>query len=838
MESENYNPNTNPNGPNFSMTLADNDSTQSFINKFASKAYPDGKVLVKNTTGMQKGYEDRTLVSHNVEGIMAGNALSRNPAMATVAYDRLTTSTLEGQLAFASDFAGADVGEDDQRPGFSFPNPQSGNKSDNRFLEGTAAYEAAISSSVLGTSFAPGFFQQKAKSYGAQITPTTSGSSSTGNEPDGTYYTGSPDALSLGPAKNSYPASLVSDLTESEKRIYTDAIQLLNTNINLNEDVSSTGFSITASESDKALLLKRKEVGGVINDRGTEDSFAYRNLPEAFLDLPDPSSFYPSLALMKMLIEISDPNGLSISGGFGLNRGKNLNTGSGNALMSEEEEGKGIFSDHAFGRSFDIFQVGDKAVANSAKSIEKNYKECFEKLMTKIATLPKYLQPDSVVISRTMYAQYVSDDSQRKQVFLTKFPGLSNYLSVGQDAQGSSTHNDHIHIGFHWTRAGNPAVFLGTSPGTADPTNTTGTVIEGVFNSSAEINTYIDAGRENYMGAHAKSFTKANSNNPQEKYSILAKIMATTGLFNKEEIAVFCGITERESNATPYSGDGAGNLLALGMFQNELYNWDSKNKKIFSFSTMDFDIPYGESTRFADQNGKRTLKGWQIYFSKESGIQAKDLKARDEMTWDLTKVDPVFWIPLNQIAIAAQVARIYKKAPGINSKFSEFYKDGGSRSVKVSRILWGNWADGQWGGEKVGQDWGFLTNVRRSTVKAAYESLGGKWSDFIRWALGTRTAPGALCDAFRVADVKNGFDKNKNYFPYRTYWDVFIWVHNLFDKAEATLTDKGQFDSSRYPNEKVFAPDKRKTIFDQTIVESILGMPYLTWEAYNSPRSS
>lgn len=45
---------TNSNGPNFSMTLSDNDSTQSFINKFATQVYPDGRNLVKSTTAMEK----------------------------------------------------------------------------------------------------------------------------------------------------------------------------------------------------------------------------------------------------------------------------------------------------------------------------------------------------------------------------------------------------------------------------------------------------------------------------------------------------------------------------------------------------------------------------------------------------------------------------------------------------------------------------------------------------------------------------------------------------------------------------------------------------------------
>lgn len=63
--------NNNSDGPNFSMNLSDNDTTLSFIQKFASQAYPEGRVLVKNTTASLSGYEDRGLVSHNVESIMS-----------------------------------------------------------------------------------------------------------------------------------------------------------------------------------------------------------------------------------------------------------------------------------------------------------------------------------------------------------------------------------------------------------------------------------------------------------------------------------------------------------------------------------------------------------------------------------------------------------------------------------------------------------------------------------------------------------------------------------------------------------------------------------------------
>lgn len=254
---------------------------------------------------------------------MAGNALSRNPAMPTVAYDRLTSSALEGQIAFASEFAGADIKDD--RPQFTFANPEigGGSKDEERFLTGSAAYKAAISSSVLGTGFAPGFFQQKASSYGASISINQENPDGL----DGQYYTLNPDALSLGPAKNSRPAALISDLSEEEKKVYTDCISLINQNINLgNNTVSLSGFNISAFDRDKSLLKTYREAGGEVNDQGTIVSGTdfLRNLQESFIDLPDPSFFYPSLSLMKMLIELTGQDGLTIGGGFGFERGKNL----------------------------------------------------------------------------------------------------------------------------------------------------------------------------------------------------------------------------------------------------------------------------------------------------------------------------------------------------------------------------------------------------------------------------------------------------------------------------------------------------------------------------------
>jgi hypothetical protein len=733
---------------------------------------------------------------------MAGNALSRNPAMPTVAYDRLTSSALEGQIAFASEFAGADIKDD--RPQFTFANPEigEGSKDEERFLTGSAAYKAAISSSVLGTGFAPGFFQQKASSYGASISINQENPDGL----DGQYYTLDPDALSLGPAKNSMPAALISDLSEEEKKVYTDSISLINQNINLGDNtVSLTGFLIHAYAKDKAALSTFREAGGLINDQGvTMKDFAYRNLPESFIDLPDPSGFYPSLSLMKMLIELTGQDGLTIGGLFGFSRGSNL--AGGEATMSEAK-GKQIISDHSFGRAFDIFTVGEKNVSGSSRSVNAaNYTQVFSTLMKKIAGLPPYLQPDSVVISRGMFSQYLSPgspDSERRGAFGAAFPGLAKHLKVGHDAEGSTNHDNHIHVAFHWTRAGNPSYFLGKSPLGSSGDSPIGLAPSSPssFASTQDLAKYIELSKKSYAQEPDRTSAAINQDGDTD-YVTFGKIMATTGLFNLEEIALFCGIAYRESNARPRATDGK----ALGIFQTELGIGTT-------FENKDFEIPYGESSRF--KGGKRTLKGWQIAFKKEVAQSLNDARGK---TMSLSTVDPVFFYPINQIAIAAQFAGIYKPSQG-DPRFSASYKEGGLRTGAQSKKLWSNWADGRWGGEKIDYKYGVLTRIPVRIVYNVYTGMGGNWKTFVDWALGSRRAVnGALVDA-RVSQIQAIFNGSKVYFPYRSYWDVFVWVFNLFNKFEEI---NGEFTFTQSTAYGKGFTTKRNQMFTEATVQSKL----------------
>jgi hypothetical protein len=409
-----YMPTTNSDGPNFSMTLGDNDSTLAFTQKFAEQTYPEGKMLVKDTTFSQQGWEDRTLVSHNVESIMSGNALSRNPAMPMTAYNRLTNSSLDGMLAYGADYAQTGVTPDEAKSGvpeFSYPDNTSDSmapKGTKRFLTGTQAFEKAISGSVLGTGFAPGNFQAKATSYLAGMAPTVSNAPGSDTAVDGQYYDVSDDALSMGPNKNNMPAALVSSLTTEEVAIYEKKISILLGSGNFKGNPGK--FYINALPGDEAKLKTITESGYKVDVSGALAGYSSRTLPvDGFLDLPDDdkSVFYPSLTLLSFLQEMTEgDSGSYINGGFGFERGKNLIDPS-----AIQTVGKESISDHALGRGFDIMEFGESKTTKESldaayQKSPDTYKAIFEKFVTKLGTMPKYLQPDSVVISGNVLKLY------------------------------------------------------------------------------------------------------------------------------------------------------------------------------------------------------------------------------------------------------------------------------------------------------------------------------------------------------------------------------------------------------------------------------------------------
>ncbi len=235
--------------------------------------------------------------------------------------------------------------------------------------------------------------------------------------------------------------------------------------------------------------------------------------------------------------------------------------------------------------------------------------------------------------------------------------------------------------------------------------------------------------------------------------------MFNANIFNIEEIATFVGIAERESSLRPFAFNDS---EALGMWQMIF--------KSGSWISEGLPIVVGSSPAIIG----KTILGWRLR-NKNSTKQPSSNEMKSD-GWTGQLVDEVFWYPFNQVAILAWQVKKYIGQPG--------YRDGGKRSSSLSRI-WGNWGDGYWGRSHGGMDnnanfpYGALTGVKPSTVKKAYEALGGKWIVYQAWALT------ALVDGYgnfksprsnaEVAKLRDG-NKYKEA-TYRNYWDVYIWVN-------------------------------------------------------------
>jgi len=654
------------------------------------------------------------------------------------AYNRLVSSSLDSHLAFAADHAmssSTEKVEDYQK--FTYSDPTyDGSKESKKFLTGQQAFEAAIASTTLGTGYAPGFFQQKASAYVQLMANDTDKSNP--YRMDGKPYDVDDDAISLGAPNNNFPATLVSDASEEEKKIYEDIMTLIKSNGNLDIADGPTMFAINAEKS-----FSFKD----INQRADFDSNTKLTDIQKFLDLPDANTsfFYPSISLMLMLLEICNANsGIAITGEFAFYRGSNL--GSSESYMTALERSTSTISDHAFGRAFDILGIG--LTKNTKKQFinlnPEKWAEYFEIFITQISNLPIFLQPDSITISKKCYDTYIKsgedpDGLKIKDILILKYPGLSKYITFSTDSEDESIHENHIHVSFGYERAGNakPLIKNNSESNPENPSLGTPTIP-----ITPELkNTYLGAGKKVY-----------NSGETMPKQDI-ANLLVALGLYNIEEIATIIGIMERESRFQPRANNPQG---AIGLMQIVLSNgsvWTDTNLPII----------HGNSSNL---KADRTISGYLLRNKSYSSIESSK-----NSKWDATTVDEVFWYPINQMVIMAFQMQAYIGQGN--------HADQGARTPKQSLKLWSNWGDGAWGRRNDQMPYGVISGVNIDTVRSTYEALGGSWDSYNNWAsqaLVDETKTGGVARPKNITEHNQVRDSGASA-PYRNQPDITVWLN-------------------------------------------------------------
>ena len=227
----------------FDLSPSDFSSTQSIVDKVGSQFYPNGEVVIKNTTMSRMPMQDRTLRSADPAKILQGDGLFRNPAFATAAYAQSTQSALHGILA-----AQADI---DDEVKIADPDDPTNSK----YLTGAAARAEIMKQSIMSTGVAPSGFEATIKAMNATVinstTLDTSGGGTVGNNYGDSY---AHSTTGYSPAQNaeaynggSRQIALEENLTEKEKEIYQTKVSELNKKSNFKGSIST--FSINFNQN-------------------------------------------------------------------------------------------------------------------------------------------------------------------------------------------------------------------------------------------------------------------------------------------------------------------------------------------------------------------------------------------------------------------------------------------------------------------------------------------------------------------------------------------------------------------------------------------------------------
>lgn len=582
----------------FEFDTSDLSSTQSIVDKVGSQFYPNGEVVIKNTTMSRLPMQDRTLRSADPVKILQGDGLFRNPAFATAAYAQSTQSALHGILA-----AQADI---DDEVKIADPDDPTGQK----YLTGAAARSEIMKQSVMTTGIAPGGFEATIKAMNATVINSTTLNTGSGSSVSNEYgRTFSHSTTGYAPAENaevynggSRQIALEENLTEKEKEIYQTKVPELNKKVNFKGSISTFSINFNSNSEKQDLKNLGFEIyqGGTFFGGGDGSRIP---VPKEYIGTGT-KTCYVSAALIELLLQLT--NTIYVDGG----QGTRTIVGSNFSALSAENNS---VSDHSFGRGFDISAVG--STLNSAISLVSSldsYRKGLDILLSALQKLPRELHPDLIIVHDQLASELgilekgLEDANSAVRV---KYKGLSPYINFGCD----SSHRDHIHISFSAQRAGS---FL--TPAMAE---SLGQITYSGLGASGDVN--FDKFKNSY-------FNKPNEAlSPDEVFNLLT----TTGIYNPEICAIFTGIAERESSFRPgaLNTDRGTSDFSFGLFQINLLPTAS-----------------GPRTFYLKYPTEDQVLGFSLAYATEQGLSQADLANKVKTTASRSTVDQRIFIPYNQ----------------------------------------------------------------------------------------------------------------------------------------------------------------------------------------------
>jgi hypothetical protein len=672
----------------FELNVDDLTDSKTITSALKQSFYPQDQQVIQKTSHSESGNYDRTLMSRDVNKVLQGDALYRNPAFALAGYEQNTQATMHTILSMGSDLDSVEIADPDD--------PEGGK------ISGAQARLEIARRSVMSTGFAPPGFESSMQAFVSAsiadpVNDSPAGGSSSGSgtieTSNGTTIPHSTQGYSTSDAAQVYNGgnrsiAVVSQLTEEEKEEYKKKTKILTQKANLkissgDAGIFQNGFSINFNENSKgqdlaALNFDIKQSGSYMQ---TSRGMSYETeAVDKKLFGTGKQACMPSAALIELLNRLTDS--LIIRGGLGVGRGI---IGPNFSLLN----GNNSVSDHAFGRGFDIFEVSldvsSRNVFDSPVPTAQKYLAGLKVLLQYIEALPQELHPDLIVVSDQLNNELgiregleAADSPIRKM-----FPNLSKSVNFHSD----SAHRNHVHISFGAKRAGAilPAVSIKPVQTQSSRTETVTTAVTAT---------------EKFKTAFKQG------DKPLSDVEVFS-LLNVYGNFGEEVSAVFTAIAYRESRYNPWSTNDSGfwSMWQLGSRTNA-----------GGLNVVKLPLPTEERIKF----WKLAYKNW-----KEQGLTDQ---TADDFIRNLQKNDPTnnagrqyfderAFIPINQVyALRAKFG-----ASTIGKRFDKLTNGGAS--------LLAPWGEGY-------LYHGWLSKVRYSDAKNAYTKATGKSETELRnWLL-------------------------------------------------------------------------------------------------------
>jgi hypothetical protein len=674
----------------FELNIDSLTDSKSITSAIKQSFYPQDQQIVQNTSQSQSGNFDRTLMSRDVNKVLQGDALYRNPAFALAGYEQNTKASMHTILSMGADLDNVSIADPDDPDG--------------EPISGSQARLEIARRSVMSTGFAPGGFEDTMKAFiSSTVSDPINESPSGGSNGESTGTVEDSSGNSIPHSTKGYSTSdsaqvynggnrsiaVVSQLTQQEKDEYARKVDVLLKKSNLrisqgDSGILQNGFLINFNQNSKqqdlaALNFDIKQSGSYINI-GSRMQWQTEIVDKSLFGSGGQRCMI-SAALVESLNRISDS--LFLRGGFGVGRGI---LGPNFSLLTPTNNS---VSDHAFGRGFDIAAVGQ--TANTATNFDSPvptpsvYLSGLKLLLQYIEALPQDLHPDLIMVSDQINNDLgIRDGLEANDSPVRKmYPNLSKSVNFGSD----SNHRNHIHISFGSKRAG--AILPSTSfsssnnPSSASPSTTPAT------NATEKLK---------------KAFKQGDAALSDLEVFTLLNVY---GNFGEETSAVFTAIARRESRYNPWATNDSG---FWGLWQ-----LASRNNA-GGLTVVELQVPSKDRIKF----WKLAYKNW-----REAGLTEA---TSDNFIRNIQKNDPTnnagrqffderAFIPINQVyALRAKFG-----ARSITKRFDKL--SNGSASLLVP-----------WGDSFLYHGW--LSGVRFSDAKDAYIKATGKTEDQLRrWIL-------------------------------------------------------------------------------------------------------